>query len=382
MTAQTIEGTLAERGVGALFKALSARQQTGVIEISGRKDAPNLHIYVQSSQVVHLSYAKAPADRLGQRLLQAQLIDQRALRSALRTQAASRGTPLGEILLAQGQIDSTTLRHFLRLQLRERMGALFDATQGSYRFSEAATIKPPSAPRLEALSVHQIIAEGERRAESWPLILTKVPSSGAVFKRSSLVTSALEPVESGATAIRQLEAAVLSRGASGLSRAEKHVLALLDGRRSVAQLSHLSYLGYFDTCRVLFALTRADRVVLVRKGSETKIFPSPASRRLARAAGNLVFWLALGAGAGLLTLRPLPEAQTLDFEAVPTLTEPRAARRLQLEMALEIERLKRGAYPEHLEALVERGLVEAPFLEPPDGRPWIYRAAQAGYELR
>ena len=386
-----LEGLLADRGLGELFQLLASQHKTGLLEVTGLVPGPDLQVSLLSGRVVRLEYSGRPTDVLGQLLVAARVVEPRQLRAALKLQKASPATPLGEVLVAQGALDRETRDHFLRLQIRERLYGLFAASAGRYKFQP----RPPNftKPAFDPVGADTVLMEGIRRAEEWPLIRTRVLNDGAVFRvlrrpeadddEAAALARALDDAFS--EVVDDDEPGVGPNGQKRLSRAERRVLDLVDGKRSVAQVVLETRLGSFETCKALYNLAQAGYLEVARTGrgragagAQGRSGGAVALRVLV----NLAVVGGLGLGSWQLWAHRSAVAANAEELGESVGTRLRANRIVAISTALEIHRLTHGVYPDALQTLADLGLV-APFvLEPIDGRPWDYVGVGLDYDLR
>ena len=160
------------------------------------------------------------------------------------------GTFTGRVYMSTGLITSAEAEGFeslgqaldgvvseetaARMAFDHLMDVIFELlvlSEGDFEF--IAGIPDPDGRRL-GVEVQVVVAEWERRLLEWKQIAASVPPMSATLNLVARLESGIRDIV--------------------ISRSEWQVLALLDGRRSVATAISLSGLLPVDACRVLYAL--------------------------------------------------------------------------------------------------------------------------------
>lgn len=238
-------GDLAVIALPEVLQLLKFQSHTGLLAV----DAGGLRFQValEGGAVVALTAAErdgAPTRRaellLGHYFVAPGLVDETALEVLLAT--PSLGRPLGERLLASGQISADDLRRTLGEQVQDLMVELLRARRGVFALRPGADLLPPLVVS-PGWAIDGLLFEALRRIDEWGVIETEVPSFDACF---------------------------VVRGApdeTGLSADERAVLLLLaSGPSRVADVVKRSTLRAFDVCRVLYRLSVLQRVRRIDDG--------------------------------------------------------------------------------------------------------------------
>jgi hypothetical protein len=141
------------------------------------------------------------------------------------------GERVGRILIEAGILTPKGVWEALRRQARSMVLGLFGWEQGEFQFQEA---EESSGSGLELdLSIQDLIADGIRTVQETKLFTQRMPSPSSVFEaipaQERKVSLPLEPHE-------------------------RYVLSLVDGRRSLSQVTEGSEIGEAETRRVIFLL--------------------------------------------------------------------------------------------------------------------------------
>jgi hypothetical protein len=146
------------------------------------------------------------------------------------------GDGLGKTLVAQGAVEDDDAQ---RLALEQAQDAVFELLRwenGEFAF----VMDEPDPDDVGAsLPVEEVVAEGRRRLETWPVLAEKVPSLDA-------------PVSMAAA----------PDGAAALSKDEWQLMSLVDGTRNVRDLVLLSGTGEYVVVSALAALAERGLVVV------------------------------------------------------------------------------------------------------------------------
>jgi hypothetical protein len=142
--------------------------------------------------------------------------------------AAQRGTGIGRALIASGLLTPRELVAARRDQARRIVLALFDWAEGEYRFDDGRAPSGWTTP--VDLPILDLVTDGIRRAADPSLFAERLPSPDWVFE------------------------VVDGEGAVPLEPHETRILALVDGRRTIAEIEALNEFTAAETRRVLFLL--------------------------------------------------------------------------------------------------------------------------------
>lgn len=300
----------------------------------------------------------------------------------------------------------------LQLQVSQILFRLFRWGDGHYHFAQSAQVDY-DRHCFEPIPVEDILMEGLRILDEWPLIEKRVRSFSLVYaqvdpRRRVEATSdedddddvggeldILLGVEGGEDDI----APVVETPADDteetvtVSAQEEVVYRLVNQRYTVQDIIDRSDLGEFESCKSLFQLLEKDLIKEVRTGSRTDAPARPSmGERSDRAmafvlaivlagvglAGIWAGWSLAGGSPVRRALAPFMPREGLERLGLAT-SQNRMAR---LEYALRVFALHRGHFPESLEALQGVGLVGASELVDPWGARYGYVLTRRSFQIR
>ena len=218
-----LEGTLDAFSLPDIFQLLSFTKKTGTLHLS-REDAHGV-VHVRDGAVTG-ARSDVRRQALGRRIVGAGLVDDAVLTAAVARVKADASCGLARALAEASSDLADTVRDLAAEQATDAVFDLLRWPDGDFAF----VVDEPNPDELGAtLSVEDVVAEARRRMETWDT--AAVPSPDAVV---SLVPSpGEEPV---------------------LTRDEWALLALVDGRRTVADFVALSGRGEYAIVCALGAL--------------------------------------------------------------------------------------------------------------------------------
>jgi len=227
-----IEGELRDVSLADLCQLIAMGRKTGCLTVTDRSDFG--YVYFEDGRVTYASVLNRP-DRFGEVLVRNGVIDRAELSAAMKAQAHRPGVRLGTILLERGSLTREQLAHFVTVLVEEAVYHLFTWEQGSFRFAPGERYDDPGGGRV-SISPESLLLEGARRVDELALIQKKIPSSEVVFAVDRV------PEEGGEVT---------------LNEAQRRLLPLVDGRRTVTELVEESGLVEFDVMKAVYGLLQA-----------------------------------------------------------------------------------------------------------------------------
>ena len=218
-----LKGLIAELPVPDVLQYLSLSSSTGILTLvsGGARKA----LYLNEGRVVFAS-SNLPNDRLGELLIREGKITVEEYEASIR--ALSKGKRQGKVLVEMGALTPKDLWEGVQLQVREIVYSIFPWEEGTFHFEESSL---PEKERITVdLDIVDLILVGLRR----------VPSTGRIQSHYPEPNLVLETM-SGA-------------GGPALEPYEHHVRELIDGERSVLEISRESEIGDNETLKVLYTL--------------------------------------------------------------------------------------------------------------------------------
>ena len=222
-----MRGALSETTVAGLCREMADRQATGVVELHGGR-GPGELVFRDG----HVTWASSPTPRarLGDRLVNARLLDEEHLAEVLEEQGQTPGhVKLGALLVQRGLVGRDAVRVFVQEQILDAVLDLvhWDASEHTWRDDA-----PPPDEVAVAFAVDDLLVEVSRRQQEWDQVSRLIPDLGMV---PEFVTGA-------------------SSAAASLEPDEFAMLASIDGRRDVRQLADDLGYGEFEAARLVYGL--------------------------------------------------------------------------------------------------------------------------------
>ena len=251
-----LQGTLNDFSLPDVFSLLALTKKSGALQVaSGGVDG---RVFFREGAVC-LALSDARRVPLVARLVSAGLVDEAQLRALLEEHTGS-SIAVTEAIITSGQVEDRILSVFLREQIVDAVFELMRLKEGEFSFDATQ----PGLSRGVSLSVVEVTGEANRRLEEWQLISRRIASPTAVL---AMVPSAMD-----------------GREGVNLASEQWDLLALIDGRRSVAEVVELTGKGEFATCRVLGDLVEAGLVEAQdpATGAQTRLASLIAARETLR----------------------------------------------------------------------------------------------------
>ncbi len=226
-----LNGDLSSVALAAIISLLNLSRKTGVLRCI--RGAETRTIFWEQGEVV-FARSNSVRDSLGCFLVRRGLITEEQ-----NSESARRITPdlrHGKVLVRLGFMTTEQLWWAVKNQVLEIVYGLFHWTTGYFEFVEGP-IESREKITL-AVPTTKIVMEGIRRLDEWNKFATRIRDATVI----------LEPVpERRPAGPRDQE----------VSAEEKKILLLVDGRRSVGEISRLSGQGEFETYAALYEAMQA-----------------------------------------------------------------------------------------------------------------------------
>lgn len=239
-----LEGTIKEFGLADIFQLIGLQKKTGILFLKSAEETINIHF--EDGNVVKAEESKKrPKHFLGRILINRRKITEPQLRECMEIQKNT-GQKIGGVLISQGLINRDDLRDALSFQITEAVYKVFRWKDGDYKFDQERV--DYDRDTVTPLSTEHILMDGIRMLDEWPQIDKKLPSMSVVLKKTE-----------EAYAIVDDEGDVFAGFAEkmkegGVSNDSKHILGIVDGKKSVLEIIDMSKLGEFDTCKTIVDL--------------------------------------------------------------------------------------------------------------------------------
>jgi hypothetical protein len=381
-----LEGTIRDFGLADILQLIGIQRKTGVLSLDNGQEAVTVK-FLDGHVVGADTKERNLEDMLGSVLVRTGRVTDAQLRDVLRLQRETLQR-LGYILVRQRFISEEDLVEALRIQVTQIVYRLFRWRDGKYQFSPTNHMDYDTE-HFQPIAAETILMEGARMLDEWPIIERRVRSASMVFRKTSAGREVDVPVESLLDTDIDFGFGDEAEGKAraervGVSREERSVLHMVDGRSTVQDIVDASALGEFDVYHTLYELLDRSLIEEAPVSAVAAVTPGAATRDrwLSGALVAAVIALAL-VGLATLPQNPWTPARVLaESSASETLRTYASRNRVgRLERAIETYYLDRGAMPERLEQLAEGGYVLPVNLADPWGRPYRYERDATGYTV-
>jgi hypothetical protein len=222
-----LAGDMSEMQPSDLLNFLHQGRRTGVLLT--RSDGTERGIVLIDGNVAW-ACSTSPGERLGGLLSRMGLAGRERIEAALKAAAAAGGhRRIGQVLVDKGVLAAEAVSRALRQQVIEIFLGLLVARAGSFVFLRG--LDPKALPTVLALDTQALLLDGLRRLDEMERYRTLVPS----FE--------LAPQPTG----KPLQGDPLTPEAT-------EVLALADGKRTIAGIASVTQLGGFETTKAAYKL--------------------------------------------------------------------------------------------------------------------------------
>jgi len=229
---EVLSGDLAVVPLAEVMQLLQMQRQTGIMRV---KDGARLLTLCLRDGLVDLARLEGGPNelRLGRYFLEQGVASRADVEEAARRTESSKKR-LGDELVDEGMVSAAAREEALRMQSCELVYDLMRWSRG--RFWLAQEPFPDFAERAHlGLGVSGLMLEGFRRLDEWRALEGSIAWERVVYR---------EPSENGDAEAK-------------LTRAERLILAAVDGRRTVRDVVAESHLGSFDAVKAISQLTRS-----------------------------------------------------------------------------------------------------------------------------
>jgi len=365
-----LRGTLRDFSLGEILQLIGFQQKTGVLRVEGEEDTVTVS-FLDGKVVAADSHKRRFENRLGNLLVRAGKLRPDVLAQVLDEQKRL-GKPIGFVLLQGGLVTRADLQTALRTQILNLIYRLFRWHDGRYHFSQEKTVEY-EVENFTPVATENILMEAARMSDEWPRIQSRIPSLDVVFRR--------------APGTEQLSLASdeddRRAGTLAVSAEEAVVWNLIDGRRTVSEITESTFLSDFEVVKALDRMLGRHLVVETESARPVEPPPPPppseATREVlpANTPAALVLWACLA--ALLLVAVVFMPRNSLNYVLsgargsylAPIGSSISVAWLQRLDRGLEVFYLNEGYYPASLSELGSAAVLEGAF--PVDGETSGYR---------
>lgn len=222
-----LKGELSDYPIARVLITLNRAGETGILTVTTPRFTKK--VYFQKGDAIFAA-STLEDDRLGEMLLKAGKINLEQYHKSVELLKKT-GKRQGTILVELGYLTPKELFSSVKQQVKEIIYSLFNLDHGEYEFI------PGPLPTEEVItlrmSIGNLIYEGIKRISNWSMLKKQIPDS-LVPCLSSNPLSLFQDIE--------------------FSDADKKVLALIDGRRTVKQIIDNAWISPFDVLKILYTL--------------------------------------------------------------------------------------------------------------------------------
>jgi hypothetical protein len=392
-----LKGTLKDFGIADIFQLISHQSKTGVLHLNSKEQEVN--IFFASGNVVRAeSTTRKKHDLLGSILVRAEAITEAQLEESLEIQRRTLRR-LGDILIERGYLKNADLKEFARLQTTETMYKLFHWDSGTYNFeSEEVTYDKES---VEPIRSENILMEGFRMVDEWPMVRKKIASYEMTFKRVNelplipkIITTPTAEGDEVDGAFGEAVEEKRAKGPKNIGRNELLVFKLIQYGHNVQKLIDLSRLGEFETCKALLNLINEGyiKVASVKRVAGRPLDEKPGGWAQGFSLRSLVvqlgIYLVIG-GVLLICVRVSDiNISSLFFDTDTRVVQDPITKELldqvqirRIQTSLEVYRLEVGRYPDTLDELASGNLLCDKDLRFPWRNAHFYERRDDHYQL-
>ena len=238
-----LQGSIERFTLPEIFQLIASGRKSGTLGI--QRDDSIVMIYFKEGQIIY-GYGPRQTFHLGQLLKEKGIITTDQLEEAVTIQARSENTKrLGEILMSRRYIDRSDLENMVTRQVEDLLYSLLAWQSGSFKFYENQF--PTEEEITVSVSVENVILEGLRRIDEMNLVKETLGDLKEVYTISAS--------QGGRTREVSLHAN------------EWNLMALVDGHRTLEEVSRLSHL---DNNTALVTLAQLKLAGLITKTQPKK----------------------------------------------------------------------------------------------------------------
>ncbi|MCH7760017.1 DUF4388 domain-containing protein [candidate division TA06 bacterium] len=342
-----------------IFQTLFAQEKTGVLTILQLKSQETISFQFQRGKVAGAIYGKEVREtyfwdyfvRTGE-LSSQDFIE-------LKNSQMKKGRPIEGGLIESRVVTSEGLRQMARFYVQSVLDRLFTWKEGAYRFESRIRINPLIRVNV-SLDIQPLTMEAVRRKDEWPNVESTLTDENLILLRK--------------------EGSTPSEGAAP---EEKRVLSIVNGKRTLKEISETSGIGQIGTYHIVFLLLDQD---LVEKGGikapKVRVIKRPYLVSFLRGLRQSPYWIGLLLFflINLVGGFVLRQNFSMEWGRLPLLGSETILPELQEERVstlLDQYLLKEGGYPERLEDLSSFGWFPNSFLKSFD-----YQKTERGFVLK
>ncbi|HEX2836447.1 MAG TPA: DUF4388 domain-containing protein [Thermoanaerobaculia bacterium] len=240
MPESVLTGSIQVFRLADVLTFLSTARKSGTLTLA--HDANEAYLYFNDGALVFAGSNQEPF-RLGSILLRKKKIS-REQRDRIDALMQREGGRFGQFAVQEGALTEGQLRDFLKIQVSEIVYDAFVWDGGTFTFVQDFSL-PPHAVTI-AIDLPNLIMEGARRIDEWEQCLELLPDKSIVFR--VVATPRDEKIT--------------------LTADEWKILFLINGQRTLEELSHEGEEDAFQVYRVVYGLLANKLIEPVNRTSE------------------------------------------------------------------------------------------------------------------
>jgi hypothetical protein len=238
MSTTSYKGELSEIGLPDVFEFFRTSRKTGILTL--RQDRIKKNLYIREGNIIFAA-SNLTEERLGDLLLAWGTITKEQYAKSVALLSSKKRQ--GRILVEIGAISPNQLWEGVQNQIRHIVYSLFNWDHGSFHFAEGDL--PGRENITTDVSLFELTMDGIRRIRNTDAVLRRFPSRDVTFVMADPPNERLK-----------------------LEPFERHILSLINGKRSLKEICRLSEIGDTETIKVLYMLLSIGYTRL--KGSDVK----------------------------------------------------------------------------------------------------------------
>lgn len=252
------KGTLREFKVPDILQLISLQKKTGVLTFTSPEGF--ITFIIEDGMIVGVdAFPRKIETRVGNVLVKQDLISKEMLERSLDIQK-KKGKKIGEILLEMQIIEEDTIDKALKNQAVEIILSLFKWKSGEYNFKVMEFIDS-GMKSLEPIEIDGLIMEGVQMLDEWPLITELVPNDNIIFEPTEIESKNIEIIDETADEMSSTEKVFLNETEVGL-------LKYINGKNRVKDLVEL---GVFTKYKVYKSLYNLIQKKIIQKKERSAI---------------------------------------------------------------------------------------------------------------
>ncbi|OGF58418.1 MAG: hypothetical protein A2Y62_04060 [Candidatus Fischerbacteria bacterium RBG_13_37_8] len=245
------KGNLSILSLPDILEFLNTSAKTGLLAL--KRASEKKELYLKNGNVVFAS-SNLNEDRLGDLMLREGKITKEQFDKSVELMAG-RSKRQGKILIEIGAIEPKDLWLWIHQQIKKIVYSVFEWSEGEFYFSEGDL---PSQENITAdVGIPELVMEGIRNIKHYETVAKRFPTNDIIFTQ----TTKIPPLE--------------------LEPHEKHILAFVDGQKSVDDICMISEIGINETLKVLYMLLTIDLIFIKGRKSLPPIINLPLTQKKA-----------------------------------------------------------------------------------------------------